>query len=662
MTAVSRNTIRDCVGRAALVTAVMLVVASLPLSSGGVVVINELLASTSEEDDDGIELEWVELYNSGSRTVDLAGYTITDDVKDPRQWVFPAVSIPARDFLVVWATGEDRTVAPDLHTNFRLRRGGEYLGLYHPDGTVSDALTFPEQKTDYSYGRFPDGDGQWQYFSSPTRGASNVVPGMAGIVADVRFSKQAGVYPDGFLLTLGAEDFQGVVHYTLDGSTPTESSTSYNAPIEIQEPTVIRARAFRAGYYAGDTRTKSYIIRPDMPIPILSLVTDPDHLWDRRNGIYTNSANRGRDWERPVSVEYFKAPQVREFREDCGIRIHGGASRMRSPRLSFRLYFRSHYGAAKLRYPLFPDTVVNEFDVLVLRGGFNDTWTYDRSMQRDTAIYVSDQVVRDLDLDAGRLACHGIFNEVYLNGQYWGLYNTTERLNDDFMESYRGYTDWDVIVDNEAADGDLRVWNRFISWVRSHSMRDAGNYQEMQQRLDLQSFTDYIILNVWLQNYDWPHHNWYAARAREDGAKWLFFMWDVEYSFGSGIQGYRVNQNTWGNAVGAGPPIGVIFSSLIQNDDYRVYFWTRLQSLYNTVLRPEHVAERLEARLDEIRAVIPDEGERWAQDKSLEDWEHAAQLARDFIAVRTSIVTNFVEAAIGPAPVPVLSWALHGMR
>ena len=463
-------------------------------------------------------------------------------------------------------------------------------------------------------------------------------------------------------MELQPEDLHGTVYYTLDGSIPDETDLEYAAPIAIAEPTIVRARVFRDGYYPGDVRTKSYIIRTEIHIPIVSLVTEPDNLWDRRTGIYANSSYSGSKWERPVSVELFTISGERAFREDCGIRIHGGASRTRSPRRSFRLYFRSEYGPAKLEYPLFPDSDVDKFDVLVLRGGFNDTWTYDNPSQRETAIYVSDQVVRDLDLDLGRTACHGFFIEVYLNGQYWGLYNLTERLNEDFMESYFGNKDWDVIVDNSAANGDMRTWARFILETNSSNMQEPENYQRLQTELDLQAYTDYILLNVWMQNYDWPHHNWCAARAREDDAAWHFFVWDVEYSFGSGMSGYRTNQNTWHNAAQPGQQVSAFFYKLIENEDYREYVWNRMHALRDTILSPQHVMDRLDARLNEIRDVIPAEAERWAQDKNLEEWERAVQLSRDFIAVRWDIVEDYAQELLGPPPVSVDDWSLYDAR
>jgi len=132
-------------------------------AASGAVVISELLADNTAglRDEDGDRQDWLELYNNGDAAVSLDGWWLTDKVSDPTQWRFPAVSIPAKGVLFVWASGKDRTrVGSPLHTNFSLSKSGEYLGLFRPDGTtglpvLADALApvFPALPPDVSYGR-----------------------------------------------------------------------------------------------------------------------------------------------------------------------------------------------------------------------------------------------------------------------------------------------------------------------------------------------------------------------------------------------------------------------------------------------------------------------------------------------------------------------------
>ncbi len=624
------------------------------------ILINEFLTATDTTDANNTPLEWIEVYNAGPDTIDLNGYTLTDDPLAPAKWHLPSIILSPGTYLLIWATGYDLLGPTEYHTNFRLRKAGEYLALNRPDGSPADSITYPPQRRDISYGRQPDGNREWGYFPDPTPKSSNTTEWAYGFSAPPYVSSPAGVYSEPISITLTATESDTIIRFTTDGSIPDESSELYRKPISVTQTMPLRVRTFRDEYFPGDVITYTYIIRERIVLPILSLVTEPPNLWDRRTGIYENSQQHGREWERPVSVEYFNRQGTREFAENAGIRIHGGASRTRSPKRSFRLYFRSEYGPTMLEYPLFPSTSVNSFDQLVLRAGFNDTWGYDREMQRDTAIYVSDQVVRNLFLDMGQVASHGIFTELYLNGEYWGLYNPCERIHEDFLQSHYSSEMWDVIVDEEIHDGDGETWNEFKRWVARNDLSQPAAYQAVQQKVDLENFTDYIILNVWVQNYDWPHHNWYAARERHPFGSWKFFLWDVEYSFGSGIHGYQVNQNTFNNATDSGKGlIGLLFGKLIHNPEYRTYFWLQLQHHLAVSLEEEHVLKRLEEQLDIVRPAIPAEAEKWGEGKTLSDWERAAQLARDFVKERTPIVVDFINREIGPPPVAVERWQLY---
>ncbi len=623
-------------------------------------VINEFLASNSEEDEFGRSLDWIELWNAGRETISLKGYNLTDDPLAPQKWQLPSIELSGGDYLLIWATGFDLLDPGYYHTNFRLDRDGEYLALTNSSGEEVDALLFPKQRRDVSYGRAYGKLSEWRYFPEPTPGETNR-KGVLGFAASPRFSHEGGIHEESFELTLTTDEPDSEIRYTIDSSTPDDNSLVYRAPIPVDHTTMIRARVFREGYHPSATITHSYLFREDNPLPILSIVTDHKHLFDPSKGIYVNPSKHGSTWERPCSIEWFTRDGARALQANCGIRIHGGASRKRSPKKSFRLYFRSEYGPTRLKYPLIPDNPVKQFNQLVLRAGFNDSWGYDRDMQRETAIYVSDQVCRDLHLDMGQLASDGIFAELYLNGEPWGLYNVCERLEDDFYHQHEGGFDYDVIGEYEVRDGNQEAWDEFARFVHSkRNFSNSNDYATLQEWLDIENFTSYIILNVWMQNYDWPHHNWYAARERYPGAKWRFQLWDVEYSFGSGIQGYKFNQNTYQNATDINHLIGEIFHKLTHNTEYKNYYWRYLLEVLNDgALDEAHVHTRLNQRLEEIRPLIPKEAELWGRGMKIDDWERAIQLARNFIDQRTPIILDHTERLLGPKPASVSEWTLY---
>ncbi|MCP4548162.1 MAG: T9SS type A sorting domain-containing protein [bacterium] len=144
--------------------------------------INEFMADneTTIVDEQGVFEDWVEIYNGGEEPIDLAGYTLTDDLAVPDMWTFvsdPACVVPAGGFLLIWTDDDDEDGV--LHTNFKLSRSGESIGLYSPEGDVVDYLTFTAQSPDTSLGRLPNGGPDWMEMPEPTPGAGNIVTALS---------------------------------------------------------------------------------------------------------------------------------------------------------------------------------------------------------------------------------------------------------------------------------------------------------------------------------------------------------------------------------------------------------------------------------------------------------------------------------------------------
>ncbi len=138
--------------------------------------INEFMASndtTIADPDFNDYSDWIEIYNDGDVDIDISGYFMTDDLENPTKWQVPeGVVVPAHGYLLIWADDND-TLGQAPHTNFKLSGGGEQVGLFAPDTTVVDTITYGEQQTDVSYGRYPDGADNWIFMTHPTPGASN---------------------------------------------------------------------------------------------------------------------------------------------------------------------------------------------------------------------------------------------------------------------------------------------------------------------------------------------------------------------------------------------------------------------------------------------------------------------------------------------------------
>ena len=190
------------------------------------------------------------------------------------------------------------------------------------------------------------------------------------------------------------------------------------------------------------------------------------------------------------------------------------------PKKSFRLYFRGEYGPQELVYPLFGPKAGQTYDRLVLLAGFSGGG-------------VRDQLVRDLHGAMGQVAARGRWVALYLNGVYWGLYHLTERIDETFLTTHFDPGAWYVHSGSgELTPGSAHRWLLFADWLASADLRAAAQYERAAQRLDIENFTSYVLLNIWARNTDWPHYNWVVARPREGAeARWRFFVWDADATF-----------------------------------------------------------------------------------------------------------------------------------
>ncbi|MBP5738577.1 MAG: lamin tail domain-containing protein, partial [Abditibacteriota bacterium] len=269
--------------------------------------INELQSSnkTTVRDNNGNYSDWIELYNDESSAVNLEGWGLSDNPANPYKFTFGAgVTIPAKGFLLVYASDTEVTTGPYLHAPYGIKSAGEPVVLTMPDGTTVDSWEAVQIDEEMSYGRKPNGSTTLGFFDAPTPGATNNNSQQyAGKLKTPLFLKSRGFYTAGFNLTLMNTTSGSTIRYTLDGSEPTESSTAYSGPIAISAPsnaddvkmTVVRVKVFKDGYLPSPIMTHSYLVGSGVfsryNIPVVSLSTDIDNITGP-NGIYTNYNNK----------------------------------------------------------------------------------------------------------------------------------------------------------------------------------------------------------------------------------------------------------------------------------------------------------------------------------------------------------------------------------
>ena len=593
------------------------------------VVIQEILADNQAglKDEDEDPEDWIELWNQGPGSVNLAGWALTDGADPEDEWVFPAVEIPANGFLLVWASGKDRAgTGPrrEWHTHFKLNPNGDRLRLLGPElpRPLQDEVEFGTQGADFSYGRTAEPTAPWRYFAVPSPRLPNGTSSITNQTASVRFSVERGYYDSPFHLSLACETPGAVIRYTTNGSPPVApEGFVYSGPIQINASRVIRAAAIAPNHLPSSVRTHTYLYGLPLnrrSLPALSLVSATNNLFGR-NGIMEsnprNTTKRGPAWERPVSVEYFDPDGTDHFQVNAGLRLQGGdyvrglynyrVSSLPESKYSFRLYFRGEYGEGRLAHRLFPNTTVESFDTIVLRAGMND----------HSNPFLKDEVVRQLSSNLGQPASHGTFVHLFLNGVYKGYYNPTERIDVDFLRAYHGGGEnWDIVAQmGEVREGDGSSWNALLNLAQTRPATNQANHLEFARRMDLTNFVDYLLPNIYVDADDWPHNNWRAAHEATPEGRWRFYVWDAEWSFGQ-PNGHTTSFNTITSQLSTlSPPWGTteiqrLFNALKRGREFQLLFSDRVhRAFFNdgplTDARIRATYEETKARLNTARTI-----------------------------------------------------------
>ena len=503
-----------------------------------------------------------------------------------------------------------------------------------------------------------------RYFPDPTPGEANST-GFLGFVGDTSFDVDRGFYDTPFDVAVTSTTADAEIRYTTDGSAPTATNgIVYDGPVAINTTTTLRAAAFKAGFQPTNIDTQTYIFLSDvvqqpadpegfpttwgvygsegptgspvvadyefdpevaiddpryadtiiddlLALPTMSIVMDLDDLFDWDTGIYVDAHQREASWERPASLEMFYPDGREGFQIDAGIRTFGGYGHnaWATPKHSFRLTFKSEYGPPKLDFPLFDDSPVDRFDQLVLRSTFSDGWPDAGARPQ----YLRDPFMRATQLAMGQPASHGTWVHLYLNGLYWGLYNPSERPNASYAAEHFGGNkdDYDAVKhvinnDYEVIDGTGDAWSTALS-LAGGGLADQTAYEQFKQYVDVESLADYMIVNMYAGNIDWPHKNWYAVRKREPGAGFTFYNWDGEYALRSDFLAVDKtgvnNPNTPAR----------LYAGARANAEFRLMFADRVHKhLFNAgALTPEENTSRYEALAAEIDRAIVAESARW---------------------------------------------------
>ncbi len=503
--------------------------------------------------------------------------------------------------------------AYQFHTNFGLARGGENVMLYSPSQQLVNELFVEQEMPDHSSGRWPDASNNTYLFDTPTPNASN---SPSEPYTDYAATPQL-LTPSSIsatAITVDATNPNGgnsTIRYTLDGSEPTTTSPLFVMPLTITSSTVVRMRAFVLGLLPSKIATASYLIAPDHHSPILSITT-PDNNLNGPEGIFTRW---WRDDDIPANVDYFNQDGTLAFSQRTGMQLDGGLGGSRTqPQHSFRLELdNATLGAGSVNLPLIPDKPGRtEYSRLYLRNGSNQH------------LFLPHKDAAQVKMMAG--ATNSYYSAwtpvtVYINGQYFGLYELREKIDAEFFATAEGAnTDsMDVLTLSawngsalQANHGSTEGFWQDVSAALAVNTNSPTYWEELDTYFDLVWYTDYIIGQQWMGTTDWPMNNIKLYRSNTTGQRWRFATTDLETAMApNGQTGPDFNALLYSSAQDPELPYSHIWQRSILNPRYHDYYINRFADVMNSAYLDDRLQGIAEEMYDLTRPDMGDQLLRW---------------------------------------------------
>ena len=515
---------------------------------------------------------WVELYNAGESAENQNAYYFTDDLNQPEQWKPLSKIIPAKGFSVLWFERDTYRG----HANFKLSPSGGTLYLMDENGKIADMATYPAQYRNVSYGRLTDGGSTWVFFPEYSTGASNNGKKYANTVCNApQFAVAGGFYQGSVGLRFQPPPSGETIYYTVDGSEPDINSISYSSSqtVTLTKTTCVRAISMADNKIPSNIITTTYFVNERaFNLPVVSLVTEQKNLTDPMIGIYVAGSNGvifrpgctggvpvnyGRDWQRPANFELFDADGRQVLSQELDIEINGACTRTHAQK-SLKIKPRNKFGDNQLRYDFFPAQKPGlRYKDVLLRNSGND---WNASMMRDG--FCQTLVANRMDLD------HQAYEPAvcFINGVYYGIQNLREVHSKDFLYSNYGLKEEDIYMLKHTEIFTHPEYLKFSDFISENDVANPGIYEQVKGMIDIDSYVEYVLAEIYLVNTDWPQNNLVIWKNRNNG-KWRYILMDCDFAF---------NRNQATNALNRlyesdiSPYIN--FSRLMTNDVFRDKF------------------------------------------------------------------------------------------
>lgn len=573
----------------------------------GALTINEAVLYNLNYWEQGHEYyDWAELKNSSDEPLALSDYYITDDMDEPMKCRLPERTLQPGELFVLFCSGDESlSTGKCFHAPFALDAEGDWLYLCDGEGNISDRVYIRETAYGGSLGRM-EGESGFFLFAEPSPGEENE-NGYRQMAETPRSLTAQGVHEGIESLEIVLEG-EGEIHYTTDGSLPTEGSPVYQGPLTADKTCIVRAVSLCEGKLQSPCASFSYIINEGHSLPVVSLVCDPDEMFGGL-GVYKNLYP---EQECDAAVVFFDGEEP--LYTDCAVKLHGASSRKVWPKKSFKLIFRSRYGG-DLEHDLFQTGEQVSSHSLVLRGGN----AYSMLILKDElASSVANAVC------PSALALDTRYCVLYINAEYYGVYAIREAYSTQYFAEKTGSTEESIDLDEVPFVG-TEVSN-ILGYIIVNDMRDPENYARAAERLDMESFARWMALEAFFNNEDIGGN---VRIVKGDGSgkyQLALYDFDIAMSYGPG----------WDHVFSQESTIGKAACSVLKSQEFRQTLLSCTAELYRNGLNETLVQEKLEEYAAQLDPEMARNGARWWE--SYETWQQGLEKLRGaFTAERTAL-------------------------
>lgn len=627
----------------------LLIVVILAFTSESQVIINEYSCSNMNGyvDNFGENEDWIELYNTTGAAIDLTGFYLSDKSSNPLKWPIPSGSIPSNGFKMVVCSRRDLVNGTELHPNFNLKQTqGEWIILTNTFGNVVDSIKIVHlTQIDHSVGRSTNAAPDWKLFTTPTPNANNT-GAQEFYMPRPTMNVQAGFYGAAQSVTISCTDPLATIRYTTDGSDPVAASTVYSGPVNIPTTTVLRARAFGTNE-PSFTETNTYFINVTHTVPVVSVCSD--EVYD-----LIANGNSGGGWgggspNKIGAFELFDSLAIKDEGEGH-FNKHGNDSWAYAQR-GFDFIARDQFGYNDdIDHHIFSEKSRTDFQRLIFKPGASDNYPFETG-----GAHIRDAFVHTLSLKADMLLDVRTWRAcvVYLNGEYWGVYEIREKADDhDYTEYYydqdkfnlQYLKTWGGTWQEYGAPNAQPDWNDLRNYIMTNSMAPGPNFDYVKSQLKWASLCDYFMFNSYVVNQDWLNWNtawWRGMDPLGTKKKWRYTLWDMDATFGhyinyTGIPDPTANADPC-NVENLPNPGGQghtdILEKLInENPIVEQYYITRYIDLINTHFSCPYMNQLLDSMLLILTPEMTGQVNKWGG--TMAGWQNNVQAMRDFINAR----------------------------